>query len=128
MVADPSREDRPAAGRPGTPRGHHVVVPSMIDTPAARPQRLIEAWGHVSAASDDAEADPLIRDCARRLLADPGGEQAHLWTFGLVRMAGHLAWRPGPEAARSALDALLAVDRVLRRCRAPIPPTRMRTL
>ncbi|MFF3541710.1 hypothetical protein ACFYXD_07580 [Streptomyces platensis] len=86
----------------------------MIDTPAARTQRLIEAWGRVSAASGRAEADPLVGDCARRLLADPGGATAHLWTFGLVRMAGYLAWRPGPEAARSALDALLAVDRALR--------------
>ncbi|MEU8781445.1 hypothetical protein [Streptomyces sp. NPDC048637] len=85
----------------------------MIDTPAARTQRLIETWGHVSAASDRAEADLLVQDCARRLLADPSGEQAHLWTFGLVRMAGYLAWQPGQEAARSALTALLAVDRAL---------------
>ncbi|MFG2527026.1 hypothetical protein [Streptomyces sp. NPDC048516] len=91
----------------------------MIDTPAARNQRLIEAWGRVSAASDGAAADPLVRDCARHLFADPGGEQVHLWTFGLVRMAGYLAWRPGPEAARSALDALLAVDRALKEMPCP---------
>lgn len=63
----------------------------MIDTPAARTQRLIEAWGRVTAASDRAEADPLVQDCARRLLADPGGGTAYLWTFGLVQMAGYLA-------------------------------------
>ncbi|WDT58820.1 hypothetical protein [Streptomyces sp. G7(2002)] len=85
----------------------------MIDTPAARTQRLIEAWGHVTADSDRAEADPLVQDCARRLLTDPGGGTAYLWTFGLVRMAGYLAWQPGQEAARSALDALRAVDRAL---------------
>lgn len=114
MVADPGQEAPARRRPPGTRHGHPIVVPSMIDTPAALPQRLIEAWGHVSAASDRTEADPLVRDCARRLLADPGGETAPLWTFGLVRMAGYLAWRPGPEAARSALDALLAVDRALR--------------
>ncbi|MGV9264919.1 hypothetical protein ACWDRR_09680 [Kitasatospora sp. NPDC003701] len=85
----------------------------MIDIPDTRTEQLIAAWGSVSASSERAEADPLVLDCARRLLADPAGEQAHLWLFGLVEMAGYLAWRPGEEAERSALDALLAVDRAV---------------
>ncbi|MFK0259645.1 hypothetical protein [Streptomyces sp. NPDC090445] len=85
----------------------------MIDIPDPPAARLIEAWGRLSATSDRAEADPLVLDCARRLLADPGGEAAYVWVFGLVRMAGYLSWRPGQEAEQSALDALLAVDRAL---------------
>ncbi|MFM9372511.1 hypothetical protein [Streptomyces sp. Da 82-17] len=80
----------------------------MITFPDDRTAGLYEAWSGVRAGSPAAEADPLVLDCARRLAADPGGETAYVWVAGLVEMAGYLAWRPGAEARRAAVDALLA--------------------
>lgn len=80
----------------------------MINTTEPTPDRLAEAWRRVSDTSPADEADPLVLDCARRLAADPGGERAHVWVAGLVAMSGYLAWRPGREAERTALDALRA--------------------
>ncbi|KUJ37180.1 hypothetical protein ACZ90_69620 [Streptomyces albus subsp. albus] len=85
----------------------------MINMSDAEVAHLLDTWGRVSAASERAEADALVRECAGRLLADPGGETAYLWTFGLVAMSGYLAWRPGEEAEHEALEALAAVVRVL---------------
>uniref|UniRef100_A0AAU2JKR0 Uncharacterized protein n=1 Tax=Streptomyces sp. NBC_00049 TaxID=2903617 RepID=A0AAU2JKR0_9ACTN len=75
--------------------------------------RLADAWQHVRDTTPPAEADPLVLDCARRLAADPGGEQAPVWVAGLVAMSGYLAWRPGQEAGSSALDALRAAAKAL---------------
>ncbi len=74
---------------------------------------LIAAWGDVGPRSERADADPLVVDCARRLAADPGGEWAPLWTFGLVTMASYVAWRPGEGVAGRAVEALLAADDAL---------------
>ncbi|MFE0187358.1 hypothetical protein [Streptomyces sp. NPDC058989] len=74
---------------------------------------LIAAWGGVGPHSERAEADPLVVDCARRLAADPGGERAPLWTFGLVTMASYVAWRPGEGVASRVVEALLAADSAL---------------
>ncbi|MFI6763945.1 hypothetical protein [Streptomyces sp. NPDC050355] len=74
---------------------------------------LIAAWGGVGPRSERADADPLVVDCARRLAADPGGEWAPLWTFGLVTMASYVAWRPGEGVAGRVVEALLAADSAL---------------
>ncbi|MGG7575106.1 hypothetical protein [Streptomyces sirii] len=74
---------------------------------------LIAAWGGVGPRSKRADADPLVVDCARRLAADPGGEWAPLWTFGLVTMASYVAWRPGEGVAGRVVEALLAADSAL---------------
>ncbi|GHG61787.1 hypothetical protein [Streptomyces griseocarneus] len=85
----------------------------MINTTGPAPDRLADAWQRVRDTSPAGEADPLVLDCARRLAADPGGEQAHVWVAGLVAMSGHLAWRPGREAGHAALDALRAAVKEL---------------
>ncbi|MFI1968841.1 hypothetical protein [Streptomyces cinnamoneus] len=85
----------------------------MIDTTDPTVRRLADAWRHISDTSPADEAGPLVLDCARRLAADPGGERAHLWVAGLVAMSGHLAWRPGREARRAAVDALCAAVKAL---------------
>ncbi|MFF7725494.1 hypothetical protein [Streptomyces sp. NPDC008001] len=70
--------------------------------------QLTDAWQRVSSTSAAEEADPLVLDCAGRLAADPGGDQAHVWVSGLVMMSEYLSWRPGPTAERAALEALYA--------------------
>lgn len=78
-------------------------------------EQLAEAWQRIRDTSPADEADPFVLDCARRLSADPGGEQAHVWVSGLLAMSGHLARRPVREAERAALDALRAAVKELGR-------------
>ncbi|MFD8980360.1 hypothetical protein [Streptomyces sp. NPDC059564] len=85
----------------------------MIDTTDLTVEQLADAWRNVHSTSPADEADPLVMDCARRLAADPGGEQAHVWVYGLVGMSGYLAWRPGRAAELAALDALRAAAKEL---------------
>ncbi|GAA3050887.1 hypothetical protein FHS39_001008 [Streptomyces olivoverticillatus] len=89
------------------------VVLIVINTTGLTLDQLADAWRHVHDASAADEADPLVLDCARRLAADPGGEQAHVWVSGLVAMSGYLAWRPGQAAEGAALDALRAAAKAL---------------
>ncbi|GAB2574655.1 hypothetical protein GCM10027168_04460 [Streptomyces capparidis] len=63
--------------------------------------------------TDPDHADPLVRTCAQRLTAEPGGTGAFVWVYGLVRMTPYLAWRPTPDVRQAALEALLSADRAL---------------
>ncbi|GGY01599.1 hypothetical protein [Streptomyces hiroshimensis] len=85
----------------------------MIITTDLDVSRLAAAWEHIRDTSPAEEAVPLVLDCARRLAADPGGEEARIWVSGLVAMSGYLAWRPEQEAERAALDALRAAVEAL---------------
>lgn len=85
----------------------------MIDTTDLTIEQLVDAWQSVHSTSPADEADPLVMECARRLAADPGGGRAHVWVHGLVEMSGYLAWRPGQEAERAALDSLRAAAKEL---------------
>lgn len=105
-------------GRPGRNRGKAgTVLQLVIDKTelmtALTTDRLVEAWQHIHYASPVDEADPVALECARRLAADPGGEQAHVWVSGLLSMSDYLAWRPGQEAAQACLDALRAATQAL---------------
>ncbi|GHH86715.1 hypothetical protein [Streptomyces capitiformicae] len=64
-----------------------------------------------------------VLDCAARLVADPGGETAYVWTLGLAIMAPYLAGLPkedltegdrGADVRREAEAALRAADGHLR--------------
>ncbi|WP_144440811.1 hypothetical protein [Streptomyces roseifaciens] len=85
----------------------------MIITTDPGVARLAAAWENIRDTSPADEAVPLVLDCARRLAADPGGEEARIWVSGLVAMSGYLAWRPEEEAERAALDALRAAVEAL---------------
>ncbi|MFE0043929.1 hypothetical protein [Streptomyces albireticuli] len=85
----------------------------MIITTDLDVSRLAPAWERIRDTSPADEAVPLVLDCARRLLADPGGEEARIWVSGLVAMSGYLARRPEPEAERAALEALRAAVEAL---------------
>lgn len=85
----------------------------MIKMTRLTVDQLADAWRHLHDTPPADEADPIALECARRLAADPGGEQAHAWVAGLVAMSGYLAWRPGEEAERAALDALRAAVKEL---------------
>jgi hypothetical protein len=85
----------------------------MIVIPDARTAELYAQWSRTDARTDPAEAEPLVLDCVRRLAADPGGESAHVWVAGLVKMLRYLAWRPRPETARAAVAALVAAASAL---------------
>ncbi|MEH6373100.1 hypothetical protein V7793_01855 [Streptomyces sp. KLMMK] len=85
----------------------------MIITTDPSVARLAAAWERVHPTSPADEAVPLVLDCARRLAADPGGDEARIWVSGLVAMSGYLAWRPEEEAERAALDALRAAVEAL---------------
>ncbi|MFE5869102.1 hypothetical protein ACFQ6V_10670 [Streptomyces roseifaciens] len=85
----------------------------MIITTDPSVARLAAAWERIHPTSPADEAVPLVLDCARRLAADPGGEEARIWVSGLVAMSGYLAWRPEEEAERAALDALRAAVEAL---------------
>ncbi|WP_328929493.1 hypothetical protein OG429_36280 [Streptomyces sp. NBC_00190] len=87
----------------------------MTDITDLTVEQLAEAWQRIRDTSPADEADPFVLDCARRLSADPGGEQAHVWVSGLLAMSGHLARRPVREAERAALDALRAAVKELGR-------------
>ncbi|MEJ8640717.1 hypothetical protein WKI68_03190 [Streptomyces sp. MS1.HAVA.3] len=58
----------------------------MIVIPDARTADLYAQWSRVSARTDPAEAEPLALDCVRRLVAEPGGQSAHVWVAGLAEM------------------------------------------
>ncbi|MEV7793506.1 hypothetical protein AB0O68_16160 [Streptomyces sp. NPDC087512] len=106
MVRCSARRGNPV--QPGTALdtgavGHMVIEPSDLS-----PDQLADAWRQVRNTSPVSEADPFVLHCARRLMADPWGEKAHVWVSGLVTMSGYLAWHPGREAEHAALDALRA--------------------
>ncbi|MFE0257217.1 hypothetical protein [Streptomyces sp. NPDC059010] len=71
-------------------------------------QSSSETWSRVGADTSPDEADPLVLDCARLLIADPGGDTAHVWVAGLAEMVRYLAGQPTAEAERAAVEALLA--------------------
>lgn len=78
---------------------------------------LVEAWGGVQddyQCHDDAEKDRIVLECARELAADPGGELAHQWTFGLVMMLPYIGWLPGLGVVGAVFDAVEAADRALK--------------
>ncbi|MFI6766136.1 hypothetical protein [Streptomyces sp. NPDC050355] len=83
------------------------------DAPIAE---LAAAWEEVRAeyyADHDTE---LVLACARALVADPGGERAWLWTFGLLMTADYVTLQSASDGTAAAvLDALRATDRELRR-------------
>ncbi|MFC5149972.1 hypothetical protein [Streptomyces aureoversilis] len=85
----------------------------MIITTDPSVARLAADWERIRPTSPADEAVPLVLDCARRLAADPGGEEARIWVSGLVAMSGYLAWRPEEEAERAALGALRAAIEAL---------------
>ncbi|THA51449.1 hypothetical protein [Streptomyces sp. A1136] len=85
----------------------------MIEIADLPVDRLADACRQIHDTSPAAEADPLVLECSRRLLADPGGDRAHVWVGALVAMSGYLAWRPGRTAERAALDALSAAVNTL---------------
>ncbi|MGK5548765.1 hypothetical protein ACSNOH_29135 [Streptomyces sp. URMC 127] len=62
----------------------------------------------------NSDYDQVVRDCAARLAADPGGETAHIWTLGLAITAPYVAWLPGDGVRDSAVAALEAADGALR--------------
>ncbi|MEU9117156.1 hypothetical protein AB0D04_36745 [Streptomyces sp. NPDC048483] len=78
-------------------------------------EQVIESWPAFHRATASAECDAAVLDCAARLAADPGGEHACLWVYGLAEMAGYLTGRPGAaaEVGQRAVDALLAAHHAL---------------
>ncbi|MBC9713112.1 hypothetical protein H9Y04_11080 [Streptomyces sp. TRM66268-LWL] len=85
----------------------------MIVIDDARTAELYEQWRHVHATTERAVAEPLARDCIRRLAAEPGGGAAHIWVAGLAELTAYLACRPEPGIARAAADALAAAAAAL---------------
>ncbi|MFF1922358.1 hypothetical protein ACFVW8_17535 [Streptomyces sp. NPDC058221] len=78
---------------------------------------LSETWNGIREdyrESDNSDYDRAVLDCAARLAADPGGDSAYVWTFGLVLMAPYLTWLPGLGVASQAVTALETADRALR--------------
>lgn len=80
-------------------------------------EELARSWEEIRENYDDVRNrayDRTVLDCAARLAADPGGEQAHVWTIGLLMMAPYLAWAPGDGVVPEAGAALQAADGALR--------------
>ncbi|MDT0452452.1 hypothetical protein [Streptomyces hesseae] len=78
---------------------------------------LSHSWDAIRADYDDAyndEYDQAALDCAARLAADPGGESAYIWTFGLLLMAPYVAWGSDDAVAPRLMAALKATDDALR--------------
>jgi hypothetical protein len=78
---------------------------------------LVEAWGEVQddyQRHDDTAKDRIVLECARELAADPGGERAHQWTFGLVMMLPYVGWLPGDDVPGAVFDAARAADEALK--------------
>ncbi|WP_330307489.1 MULTISPECIES: hypothetical protein [unclassified Streptomyces] len=91
-----------------------VRVIEMDGTPL---DDLVRSWDEIRVSyrlSRNSAYDRAVLDCAARLAADPGGESAYVWTFGLAVMAPYAAWRPGDGVVREAVAALEAADRALR--------------
>ncbi|MEV0094043.1 hypothetical protein [Streptomyces sp. NPDC050738] len=80
----------------------------MADLAEMSPARLIDLWSRITVDSDTDRADPVVEECARRLAADPGGRQAFLWVYGLIRMGAYVIGRQGAPVERAVLDALVA--------------------
>ncbi|MFG2648305.1 hypothetical protein [Streptomyces sp. NPDC048436] len=78
---------------------------------------LAEAWSEVQdryQAGRDEAKDRIVLDCARELAADPGGESAHQWVFGLVMMLPYVGWLPGDGVPGAVLEAARAADVALK--------------
>ncbi|WP_329203317.1 hypothetical protein [Streptomyces sp. NBC_01435] len=74
---------------------------------------LIEKWAGVGPDTAPEDADPVVLECARLLIAEPGGEHAVLLTFGLVNMAPYVLGRRGAPVERVVVDALAAAAEAL---------------
>lgn len=74
---------------------------------------LAAAWQLVDHRSTAATADPLVLDCARRLAADPGGERAAEWVYGLLSMTCYLATRADDATAGQVAEVLRTAARAL---------------
>ncbi|AJT68399.1 hypothetical protein T261_6797 [Streptomyces lydicus] len=87
----------------------------MDHTTRALIDEVRKTWPGFASDAAGAEGDLAVRDCAARLAADPGGEHAYLWVYGLAELAEYLTGPAGagPEAERCAVDALVAAHREL---------------
>ncbi|MFI5523384.1 hypothetical protein [Streptomyces platensis] len=74
---------------------------------------LAAAWRLVDHRSTAATADPVVLDCARRLAADPGGERAAEWVYGLLSMTRYLATRAEDATAGQVAEVLRTAARAL---------------
>lgn len=84
---------------------------------AVRIGEFVEAWSGVQddyQCHDDTSKDRIVLECARELAADPGGELAHQWTFGLVMMLPYVGWLPGDGVPGAVFDAARAADEALK--------------
>ncbi|MGW1373833.1 hypothetical protein ACWD6P_06060 [Streptomyces sp. NPDC002446] len=87
----------------------------MNATPDAPIAELAAAWDEIRAEYYADHDTDLVLACARALAADPGGERAWLWTFGLLMTADYVSLQPASDGtAATVLDALRATDRELR--------------
>ncbi|MET7901190.1 hypothetical protein ABZS86_06830 [Streptomyces sp. NPDC005355] len=75
---------------------------------------FVDDWDSVLNESYGGDSDGVVLDCARRLAADPAGEEAYAWTLGLVMMATYVGRFSGPGVVAAVLEALHATDRRLR--------------
>ncbi|WP_053923930.1 hypothetical protein [Streptomyces chattanoogensis] len=87
----------------------------MNATPPDAPDlaALTAAWKQVGPESPADEAGPVVLDCIRRLAADPGGERAHVWVYGLLSMTRYIATREGAAVTGPAVEALRAAYRAI---------------
>ncbi|USA00840.1 hypothetical protein NCG97_09265 [Streptomyces lydicamycinicus] len=74
---------------------------------------LAAAWQLVDHRSPAGTADPVVLDCARRLAADPGGERAAEWVYGLLSMTRYLATRADDATAGQVAEVLRTAARAL---------------
>lgn len=87
----------------------------MNATPDAPIAELAAAWEEIRVEYYADHDTDLVLACARALAADPGGERAWLWTFGLLMTADYVSLQPSCDgSAATVLDALRAADRELR--------------
>lgn len=85
-----ARRRRNSAGTPSVVK----IVMNVDGTPI---DELSRSWDTIRKnyqTSRNSEYDRTVRECATRLAADPGGEAAYMWTFGLVVMAPYVTWLP----------------------------------
>ncbi|CAM5418512.1 putative protein OS=Streptomyces antimycoticus OX=68175 GN=SANT12839_070270 PE=4 SV=1 [Streptomyces antimycoticus] len=74
---------------------------------------FVDDWDGILHETYGGDADRAVLDCARRLAADPAGEEAYAWTLGLVMMAAYIGRFSRKDVAAAALEALHATDRRL---------------
>lgn len=89
----------------------------VMDTDGTPLDELVRSWDGIREdyqVSEDSRNDRTVLDCAALLAADPVGELAYLWTFGLVLTAPYLTWLPGEGVVTAAVDALRAADKAMR--------------